>query len=189
MCVMVLKELNKFTSQIACISGLACVWKYHLTWKLMFSLRWFGDKCLREVTGCGVVWCGWWEPRSRGIYCLTLQGRRLISYSSLNREDIIFVSPCCLCVCVCVCGGGGVAGAERLSMLSIDWFTTNSYKFYANRGNPNALLLSRNYYWHQCGCANLWGGNFLLLLLLLSVGIPVANAPVVLQPCGLLYYP
>ena len=28
-----------------------------------------------------------------------------------------------------------------------------------------------------------------LLLLLLSVGLPVANAPDVLQPCGLLYYP
>ena len=27
------------------------------------------------------------------------------------------------------------------------------------------------------------------LLLLLSVGLPVANAPDVLQPCGLLYYP
>ena len=26
-------------------------------------------------------------------------------------------------------------------------------------------------------------------LLLLSVGLPVANAPDVLQPCGLLYYP
>ena len=26
------------------------------------------------------------------------------------------------------------------------------------------------------------------LLLLLSVGLPVANAPDVLQPCGLLYY-
>ena len=25
--------------------------------------------------------------------------------------------------------------------------------------------------------------------LLLSVGLPVANAPDVLQPCGLLYYP
>ena len=29
----------------------------------------------------------------------------------------------------------------------------------------------------------------LLLLLLLSVGLPVANAPDVLQLCGLLYYP
>ena len=28
-----------------------------------------------------------------------------------------------------------------------------------------------------------------ILLLLLSVGLPVANAPDVLQPCGLLYYP
>ena len=28
-----------------------------------------------------------------------------------------------------------------------------------------------------------------LLLLLLSVGLPVAIAPDVLQPCGLLYYP
>ena len=28
-----------------------------------------------------------------------------------------------------------------------------------------------------------------MLLLLLSVGLPVANAPDVLQPCGLLYYP
>ena len=28
-----------------------------------------------------------------------------------------------------------------------------------------------------------------LLLRLLSVGLPVANAPDVLQPCGLLYYP
>ena len=28
-----------------------------------------------------------------------------------------------------------------------------------------------------------------VLLLLLSVGLPVANAPYVLQPCGLLYYP
>jgi hypothetical protein len=28
-----------------------------------------------------------------------------------------------------------------------------------------------------------------VLLLLLSVGLPVANAPDVLQPCGLLYYP
>ena len=28
-----------------------------------------------------------------------------------------------------------------------------------------------------------------LLLLLLSVWLPVANAPDVLQPCGLLYYP
>ena len=28
-----------------------------------------------------------------------------------------------------------------------------------------------------------------LLLLLLSVGLPVANAPDVLQPCDLLYYP
>ena len=28
-----------------------------------------------------------------------------------------------------------------------------------------------------------------LLLLLLSVGLPVANAPDVLQPCGLLYHP
>ena len=28
-----------------------------------------------------------------------------------------------------------------------------------------------------------------LLLHLLSVGLPVANAPDVLQPCGLLYYP
>ena len=28
-----------------------------------------------------------------------------------------------------------------------------------------------------------------LLLLLLSVGLPVANAPDVLQTCGLLYYP
>jgi len=27
------------------------------------------------------------------------------------------------------------------------------------------------------------------LLLLLSVGLPVANATDVLQPCGLLYYP
>ena len=27
------------------------------------------------------------------------------------------------------------------------------------------------------------------LFLLLSVGLPVANAPDVLQPCGLLYYP
>ena len=27
------------------------------------------------------------------------------------------------------------------------------------------------------------------LLLLLSVGLPVVNAPDVLQPCGLLYYP
>ena len=27
-----------------------------------------------------------------------------------------------------------------------------------------------------------------LLLLLLSAGLPVANAPDVLQPCGLLYY-
>jgi hypothetical protein len=27
------------------------------------------------------------------------------------------------------------------------------------------------------------------LLLLLSIGLPVANAPDVLQPCGLLYYP
>ena len=27
------------------------------------------------------------------------------------------------------------------------------------------------------------------VLLLLSVGLPVANAPDVLQPCGLLYYP
>ena len=27
------------------------------------------------------------------------------------------------------------------------------------------------------------------LLLLLSVGLPVFNAPDVLQPCGLLYYP
>ena len=27
------------------------------------------------------------------------------------------------------------------------------------------------------------------LLLLLSVGLPVANAPDVLQPCGLLYHP
>jgi hypothetical protein len=26
-------------------------------------------------------------------------------------------------------------------------------------------------------------------LLLLSVGLPIANAPDVLQPCGLLYYP
>ena len=31
--------------------------------------------------------------------------------------------------------------------------------------------------------------HFSLLLLLLSVGLPVANAPDVLQPCGLLYYP
>jgi hypothetical protein len=36
-------------------------------------------------------------------------------------------------------------------------------------------------------------GDFILLfwpyvLLLLSVGLPVANAPDVLQPCGLLYY-
>ena len=31
--------------------------------------------------------------------------------------------------------------------------------------------------------------NISLLLLLLSVGLPVANAPDVLQPCGLLYYP
>ena len=30
---------------------------------------------------------------------------------------------------------------------------------------------------------------FLAHLLLLSVGLPVANAPDVLQPCGLLYYP
>ena len=30
--------------------------------------------------------------------------------------------------------------------------------------------------------------DVLLLLLLLSVGLPVANAPDVLQPCGLLYY-
>ena len=28
-----------------------------------------------------------------------------------------------------------------------------------------------------------------VFLLLLSVGLPVANAPDVLQPCGLLYYP
>jgi len=28
-----------------------------------------------------------------------------------------------------------------------------------------------------------------MFLLLLSVGLPVANAPDVLQPCGLLYYP
>jgi hypothetical protein len=28
-----------------------------------------------------------------------------------------------------------------------------------------------------------------VLLLLLAVGLPVANAPDVLQPCGLLYYP
>ena len=27
------------------------------------------------------------------------------------------------------------------------------------------------------------------MVLLLSVGLPVANAPDVLQPCGLLYYP
>jgi len=31
--------------------------------------------------------------------------------------------------------------------------------------------------------------NLLDLLLLLSVGLPVVNAPDVLQPCGLLYYP
>ena len=31
--------------------------------------------------------------------------------------------------------------------------------------------------------------NTILLLLLLSVGLPVANALDVLQPCGLLYYP
>ena len=33
--------------------------------------------------------------------------------------------------------------------------------------------------------------NFLIpaLLLVLSVGLPVANAPDVLQPCDLLYYP
>ena len=29
----------------------------------------------------------------------------------------------------------------------------------------------------------------MLLLLLLSVGLPVANVPDVLQPCGLFYYP
>ena len=28
-----------------------------------------------------------------------------------------------------------------------------------------------------------------IVLLLLSVGLPVANAPDVLQPCGLLYFP
>jgi len=28
-----------------------------------------------------------------------------------------------------------------------------------------------------------------ILLLLLSVGLPVANAPGLLQPCGLLYHP
>jgi hypothetical protein len=32
-------------------------------------------------------------------------------------------------------------------------------------------------------------GLLFLLLLLLSIGLPVANAPDVLQPCGLLYYP
>jgi len=42
--------------------------------------------------------------------------------------------------------------------------------------------------------ADFFGVNYLplkamLLLLLLSVGLPVANAPDVLQPCGLLYYP
>ena len=35
------------------------------------------------------------------------------------------------------------------------------------------------------GVKNAW--NYLLLFL--SVGLPVANAPDVLQPCGLLYYP
>ena len=38
-----------------------------------------------------------------------------------------------------------------------------------------------------CGPTNI--RHYLLLLLLLSVGLPVANAPDVLQPCGLLYYP
>ena len=31
-------------------------------------------------------------------------------------------------------------------------------------------------------------GSLLSVLLLLSVGLQVANAPDVLQPCGLLYY-
>ena len=34
-----------------------------------------------------------------------------------------------------------------------------------------------------------WASGLLILLLLLSAGLPVANAPDVLQPCGLLYYP
>ena len=44
---------------------------------------------------------------------------------------------------------------------------------------------SGHIYWHPKGTVCL----ILLLLLLLSVGLPVANAPDVLQPCGLLYYP
>jgi hypothetical protein len=31
--------------------------------------------------------------------------------------------------------------------------------------------------------------SLILVLLLLSIGLPVANAPDILQPCGLLYYP
>ena len=31
--------------------------------------------------------------------------------------------------------------------------------------------------------------GIVVVVLLLSVGLPVANAPDVLQPCGLLYYP
>ena len=40
--------------------------------------------------------------------------------------------------------------------------------------------------WVACGPGVLFIRSSLLLL---SVGLPVANAPDVLQPCGLLYYP
>jgi len=47
--------------------------------------------------------------------------------------------------------------------------------------------------WEPKPRGTLWATPGLLrdsfLLLLLSVGLPVANAPDVLQPCGLLYYP
>ena len=38
-------------------------------------------------------------------------------------------------------------------------------------------------------CLHLPGLKVQVILLLLSVGLPVANALDVLQPCGLLYYP
>jgi len=45
------------------------------------------------------------------------------------------------------------------------------------------IILS--YYWE----VNLYILKYTVLLFLLSVGLLVANAPDVLQPCGLLYYP
>ena len=71
------------------------------------------------------------------------------------------------------CGSSEVSAGAIYPQDYLQWQEWLSHKWKIHNVQPNRLNLS----------------TVLILLLLLSVGLPVANAPDVLQPCGLLYHP